>query len=665
MDKRVHALFQPIRIGTCEVKNRILMCPMDPGPIVNLAREFDYRTKNILEERAKRGVGLIISGSIYVLNPDGSCFADYRDAFLGPATEMCGNIHQYGAKVFGQLTIGVGRCQRLTPENVDSFDKNQLVAPSSGIPNAWMPEVKHQGVSKEWINNLLQCFRDSARLIKDAGFDGIEVHALHEGYLLDQFAISNFNHRTDEYGGPLENRLRLAKDLLRAVKDSCGEGFPVTMRMSIESKMKGIGKGALPGETYSEYGRDRNEAIEVAKLLEKMGYDAIDADNGSNEAWYWSHPPVYIKHLCNLEDVAFVKPYVRIPVYCSGKMDDPIQVAKAVEEGRIDGAGVGRALLADAGWVDKVMNGHVEDIRPCIACNNGCFRIIFGQSMVCAVNPRLGMADEEDYGRSAKPGKIAIIGGGIGGMEAARVCRKRGHRVELYEQASRLGGVFVTAAVPECKSADRELIQWYIREMDKNHVSVHLNTRIAPDTLKNSNFDHIIVATGSKERKIPLPTDPNADVRTAVEALSHLDSVKDAAVVIGGGLTGCEIAYELARKNRKVSVVEMLPDILQVKYLSPPNSMMLRDLLNYYHVDIYTNARVTAIKNEEAVVNSPEGEKTISAGTVIIAAGYVPENTLYQELSKAGIKAFNVGDSKEVGNVLSVIEDAYATAMSI
>lgn len=665
MDKRVEALFRPIKIGTCEIKNRIMQSPMDPGPIINSNREFDYRAKNILEERARGGVGLLITGSIYVLTPEWNSFADYRDVFIGPATELCNNVHKYGAKIFGQLTIGVGRCQFLTPENVDTVDRGKLVAPSDGIQNAWIPEIKHQGVTKEWIKNLLRCFGESARLLKDAGFDGVEVHALHEGYLLDQFAIEKFNCRTDEYGGSLENRLRLAEELLHTVKDACGEDFPTIMRMSMESKMKGLNDGALPGETYEEYGRSRVESREVAILLEKMGYDAIDADNGSNDAWYWSHPPVYMPHLCNLDDVAFVKPAVNIPVFCAGKMDDPIRIAEAIEKGWIDGASIGRTLLADSDWVNKVRDGKFEDIRPCISCNVGCFRIVFGMSMVCAANQRLGMENEWDCGKSDKPGRIAVIGGGIGGMEAARVCSMRGHQVKMFERGQKLGGVFNAAAALECKSSDRALIKWYIHEMEKLGVTVHMNTEATLEEIKAGEYDHVIVATGSTERRLSILMDPDMDVWTAVEALNDLDTVGEQVVVVGGGLTGCEIAFELARKGRKVSIVEMLPDILQVKLLNPVNSMMLRDLLEYYKVDTYPNSKASEIGNNSITVQSSEDTKTLSADTVIIAAGYLSDHKLFDELKEAGIPVYNVGDSKVVGNLLSVIEDAYQCAMSL
>ena len=664
MEKRIEALFQPIKIGTCEIKNRIVQCPMDPGPIVDSDRKFDYRARNILEERARGGVGLLITGSIYVLTPEWDSFADYRDVFLGPATEMCKNIHQYGAKVFGQLTIGVGRCQFLTPENVKDIDRSRLVAPSDGVPNAWMPEIKLSGVSKDWIGHLLQCFRDSAKLLKDAGFDGIEVHALHEGYLLDQFAIEKFNHRTDEYGGTLENRLRLAKELLQAVKDSCGEKFPTIMRMSMESKMKGLNDGALPGERYEEYGRCREESREIAVLLEKMGYDAIDADNGSNDAWYWSHPPVYMPHLCNLEDVAFVKQAVRIPMFCAGKMDDPYRIAKAIEQGKIDCASIGRTLLAEPDWPNKVKEGRMEEIRPCISCQSGCFRIVFGQSMTCAINPRLGMANERDFGKSDRPGRIAIVGGGIGGMESARICSLRGHKVDLFEKDSKLGGVFNAAAMPACKAFDRKLLAWYEHEMERCGIMIHLNTTISAAELAAKGYDRVIAATGSKERRLPIPMDVEADMRTAIEALCSLDTVGKRAVIVGGGLTGCEIAYELALNGRKVSVVEMLPDILQTPFLNPANSMMLRNLLTYYKVNLYKNSKVVSIGKEGVCIESKGKQTEIPTDTVVIAAGYVPNHTLFDELIKLGVNAYNIGDSREVGNLLSVVENAYDCAMS-
>ncbi len=665
MKNQFNVLLSPIEIGTCMIKNRILQCPMDPGPIVNEDREFDYRAANILQERAKGGVGLLITGSIYVLNPDWSSFADHRDVFLEPASKMCEKIHSYGAKIFGQLTIGVGRCTLLTPENVDKVDKSKLVSPADGLPNAWMPHIKHNGVSKEWINNLLKYFSDSAKLLKDAGFDGVEVHALHEGYLLDQFAIANLNHRTDEYGGSLDNRLRLAKELLEAARSQCGEDYPVIMRMSIESKMKGLNQGALPGDEYEEYGRNRQEAREIAIKLQEMGYDAIDADNGSNEAWYWSHPPVYMDHLCNLDDVAYVKEVVDIPVYCAGKMDDPVQIAKAVEEGKISGVGVGRALLSDSEYVNKIRDGKLEDIRPCIACNSGCFRIIFQESLTCAINPRVGMEDENNYGKSPKPTKVMVIGGGIGGMEVARICAMRGHTVDLFEAGDRLGGVFNAAAAPKCKNSDKKLIEWYERQMEHENITVHLNSLVTAQMPNVGEYEHIFTASGSTERVLPIPTSEKMDVRTAIDTLNNPGNVGKKVVVVGGGLTGCEIAMELSRMGSDVEIVEMLGDVLQVKGLNTVNSMMLRAILDRQHVRIHTDTKLTQITDNGIIAVLGDKKLHIKADTVVVAAGYISNHVLYDSLIKLHDNVYNIGDSRCVGNLLTVVEDAYNVAMSI
>ena len=285
----------------------------------------------------------------------------------------------------------------------------------------------------------------------------MEIHAVHEGYLLDQFAIANTNFRDDCYGGTLENRLRFATDIIRGIKEECGD-YPVAVRYSVVSKMKGFNRGALPEEEYEEFGRDYQESIRAAKILEEAGCDMLDADNGSYDAWYWAHPPVYMKKACNLEDCAFLRRHVSIPVVCAGRMDDPQVAAEAINKGQIDGIGIARQFLADAEWVSKLRQGHAEQIRPCIACHNGCLgRLVEGEGLSCALNP--ACMQERKYAVTAAEQKrnVLVAGGGIAGMEAARVCAMRGHKVMLCEKSDRLGGAFIAAAAPSFKEDDKSM----------------------------------------------------------------------------------------------------------------------------------------------------------------------------------------------------------------
>lgn len=364
-------------------------------------------------------------------------------------------------------------------------------------------------------------------MCQEAGVDGVEVHAVHEGYLLDQFTHKYTNKRTDKYGGSFENRYRFATDIVKAIKETCGKDYPVSLRYSVESKVKDFCVGALPGEEYTEIGRDMAESEKAAKYLQDAGYDMLNADNGTYDSWYWAHPPMYMPQNCNLEDVAHIKKFVDIPVVCAGRMEPDVG-AKAVADGLIDGVGVARQFLADAEWVTKLIEDRVEDIRPCICCHNACFNMahykgvanaqsIYDASHIarCALDPTVMQSDKY----SIKPAKckknIAVIGGGIGGMEAAIVCAKRGHSVTLYEKSDVLGGVFIAAAAPSFKEKDRDLIAWYNREIKKYPITVKMNTEITD--VNTLDADEIIIATGAKPNIVPV-----AGSDKTVEAIDFL-----------------------------------------------------------------------------------------------------------------------------------------------
>lgn len=656
------SLFEPINIGQIEVKNRILQCAMDPGPFV-VNGKFNERNANILTERARGGVGLVVTGCTLVERGDGTLFDSDRDIFVPAAKKMTDEIHSYGGKVFIQLSAGVGRNLQITKDNAKEAPAIQLVAPSDNTPNVFVPQIKHKGITKEHIKCLVSGFAKAACVAKEAGFDGIEVHALHEGYLLDQFSIASINKRQDEYGGSLENRLRFANEILTAIKDACGKEYPVIIRFSVESKMKGWNKGRLPGDPGPEFGRDRNEAIKAAKLLEQMGYDALNTDNGSYDSWYWAHPPMYMGQLCNLDDAALIRQSVGIPVYCAGRMDDPKRAANAVRDGVVDGIALGRALLADPEWPNKVRDGKIDDIRPCIACQAGCLRTFLGQSMTCALNPQLGKKNEDYYGIAEKKCRIAVVGGGISGMEAARVLARRDHHVTLFEKANVLGGVFIAAAAPEFKEADKKLLSWYRKQIIDLNIEVKLNTMANLEMLRD--FDMVVTATGSNERRIKIDGTSEENLLTAIDVLLERKPIGNRVVIVGGGLTGCEIAYDLAKKGKSVTVVEVLPNILSTKGLCRANSDMLRDLLDKYGVDVLTEASVERLEGDVAILKTQEGEKAISADTIVMAIGYISEDNLYKKLQEHNIPVVNIGDSLKVGNLLSAIEQAQKAACMI
>ena len=685
LDPKYEALFEPWKIGNVEIKNRIVMCPMGGTSLFGWFElggcHFDKEAAKLFLERANNNVGLIIPG-----------IAPLRDTFWGKwlwqnpkmfeeLKVFMDEIHKTGAKVFIQLTAGMGRSWAIT-ELVAPLHRNKLtralikpvidtnheLASPSPQPSRWAPDIICPEMTVEQIHEIIEAFAKTAKLCMDAGVDGVEVHAVHEGYLLDQFAIEYFNKRTDEYGGTFENRYRFAAEVVMAIKDVCGTDFPVSLRYSVESKMKDFCYGAMPGEDYVEIGRNMEESERAAKYLQDCGYDMLNADNGTYDSWYWAHPPMYMPENCNLEDVAHIKECVSIPVVCAGRMD-PAVGAQAVADGRIDAIGVARQFLVDPEWITKLIDDRIEDIKPCICCHSGCFNFSSSKGHAntqdltdtmslarCALNPET-MQSKKYFIKPAKKSKhVAIIGGGIGGMEAALVCAKRGHTVTLYEKSGELGGVFIAASAPSFKEKDRDLIAWYRREISRNtSITVKLNHKVTdPSQIK---ADEVIVATGAKPRRLPVN-----GARTAVEAIDYLlgkKQVGENVVVIGGGLTGCEIAYDLYLKGKKPVIVEMADDLITTKGICLANTSYLRDFFKTNEVPVHLETRVSQIKPGGVIVKHKDGKvETLRCDSVIISVGYEPAPL---EVSGAHV----VGDAYEVGNLRTVIWGAWDVAMRI
>ena len=684
LDPKYEALFTPWRIGNVEIKNRIVLCPMGGTSLFGWFEltgcKFDKEAANFFLERARNNVGLIIPG-----------IAPLRDTFWGKwlwqnpkmfeeLKVFMEEIHKTGAKLFVQLTAGMGRSWAITelvaPLHRNKFtraivkpiiDTSHELASPSPQPSRWAPDIECPEMTLEQIHEIIEAFAKTAKLCKDAGVDGVEVHAVHEGYLLDQFSMEFFNKRTDDYGGSFENRYRFATDVVRAIKEACGEDFPVSLRYSVESKMKGFCEGAMPGEDYVEVGRNMAESEKAAKYLQDAGYDMLNADNGTYDSWYWAHPPMYMPQNCNLEDVAHIKEFVDIPVVCAGRMEPDVG-AQAVAEGRIDAVGVARQFLADPAWITKLIEDRLEDIRPCICCHAGCFNFSKSKGHAntqdltdtmglarCALNPETMQSKKYRVEPAKKQKKIAVIGGGIGGMEAAILCAKRGHSVTLYEKTDKLGGVFIAAAAPSFKEKDRELIAWYIREVAKLPITVKMNTEVTD--IKALDADEIIVATGAKAKRLPIK---GAD--TAIEAVDYLlgnKTVGERVVVIGGGLTGCEIAYDLFLQGKKPAVVEMQDDLITTPGICLANTSYLRDCFKTNNVPVHLETAVSEITADGVVVTHKDGTtEVIPADSVILSVGYNPD-----PVATKGVHV--IGDAKNVGNLRTVIWGAWDVCMKL
>ena len=686
MDNKYEALFTPWKVGNVEIKYRIVMCPMGGTSLFGWFElggcHFDKEAAKLFLDRANTTVGLIIPG-----------MAPLKDTFWGKwlwqnpkmfeeLKVYMDEIHKTGAKLFVQLAGGIGRSWAIT-DLVGPLHKNKVtraimkpildtsheLACPSPQPARWAPDIECPEMTVEQIHEIIEAFAKTAKLCKDAGVDGVEIHAVHEGYLLDQFAIEFFNKRTDEYGGSFENRYRFAAEVVQAIKNECGADYPVSLRYSVESKLKGFRQGAVPGEEFTELGRTLEESERAAKYLQDAGYDMLNADNGTYDSWYWSHPPMYMPQNCNLKEVSHIKKFVDIPVVCAGRMEPGVG-AKAVEDGLVDAVGVARQFLVDPEWITKLIEDRGEDIKPCICCHSGCFNFSSSKGHYntqdlydtmhlsrCALNAET-MQTNKHYIKPAKKVKnVAVVGGGIGGMEAAIVLAKRGHKVTLYEKSGELGGVFIAAAAPSFKEKDRDLIAWYKRELTKYPIQVKLNTEVKD--IASLGADEVIIATGSTPNRIPVP-----GVEKGIQAIDFLlgkREVGDNVTVIGGGLTGCEIAYELYLQGKHPTIVEMQDDLITTPGISLANTSFLRDFFLAKQVPVYLETGVKEIKDGCVVVADKNGKIIeIPTDSVILSVGYKPAPLV----SKAK-NVHIIGDANKVGNLRTVIWGAWDVCMKI
>lgn len=658
-------LFNPFYIGKCKIKNRIVMSPMHLGARYDEDGNINDEIIDYYEARAKGGVGVIYTGGFvpvtnFEKSPNANSPFKNPLKYLAKMTRLCEKVHAYGTKLFVEFGTGQGRV--MFPSTMDPIMKGVPVAPSA-VPNRWDPSIMCRPLTTEECANVVKGLVDAALYSKQAGADGVCVAGAYGGYFTDQFSTKFTNLRDDEYRYGT-NKLLL--DTIKAIKAACGDDFPVDCRIGVKHYIKSPMQGALPGEEFKEYGRDVEESIEIAKQLEKAGVDSILIGDGSYDSFYWLYPPNYMKEGLWLENAKKIKDAVNIPVICAGKINTPELANSAIKDGFVDAVALGRPVLADADWANKAKAGKDEDIRPCIGCENGCIGKVFSAGLVtCAVNPQCFYEKTDPVTPAMTKKKIAVIGGGVGGMEAARIAAIRGHQVDLYEKSDKLGGLFNVAAIPDFKYEDVRLLKWYPAQLKKAGVQVHLNCEIGFDDIEKLGADEVILATGANPRTFKF--DGVSETVTASEVLNGEKATGEHVVVVGGGLVGCETALWLARQGKKVALVEMMPALMIGSTDTPmPIMLMMNDMLPDAGVQIFTGASFKCLDGNNAVIVDSNGEHEVECDSVIQAVGYTPNNALYNKLaSESSLTVWNIGDSDTPSNVMNAVREGFFVGKNI
>ncbi len=651
-------LGKPLQIGRLTIKNRFCMAPIGGGQHHLPGGGLKDETIQYLVERAKGGFGLIFTGAIAAdgtVDPYtgvGPTILQNPDAFKMTATELNERAGAYGTKIFAQITMGLGR------------NYPNLPAPSSVHVFRHPGEVSPE-LTRDQIKSKIESVVKASKIAKESGFSGIEVHSIHWGYLLDQFALSMTNHRTDEYGGSLENRLRAAREILEGIKQECGSDFPVSMRLGLKTFVKGFEQASLTGE--EEIGRTLEEGIAIAKLLESYGYDCLNVDTGIYDSFYYACPPMYMPKGYLVELAAKAKEAVNIPILAGGRMNEADIAEKAIRDGKIDAVVLGRAALADPEYPNKVLTGHTEKIRPCIACNQGCItRLQQGKQPTCAVNPSAMREVRYALRPCVQPKKVVVVGGGVAGMEAARTAAMRGHKVSLYEKNESLGGNLIPGGSHSFKKEVRELNAWYQNELKALPVEIHTGESVTAGQLRDMDADVIILAAGSLPVMPKVPGIDDKKVIGCIEAFAHPEKVGQKVMVIGGGLVGCEMALEYAQDGKEVTVVEALPKILSAGIPSPiPNGQMIPDLFEHHHVAVLENHRLSAVEDGRVILESDGQKKAFDADSVVIAVGFRPVPSMAQELQGCGAAVYEIGDGQKVSTILHAVWDGYEVGNNI
>ncbi len=646
------SLFTPARLGKLTLKNRLVMSQMT----MNYATEEGFVTDRLIRhyvERARGGVGLIlVEGTFFT--PEGR---GYRNQ-LGIGSEE----HMMRLRDLTRAVHGVPDSPKifLQIHHAGWRAAPKLTGLSTVGPSPLAPypggETAHP-LSREEIKKLIEEHVAAAERAREAGFDGVDFHCAH-GYLIPSFFSPLSNLRTDEYGGDLAGRTRFLREIVRGTKERLGRDFPVTVKIS--------------GDEYIEDGLGIRDMVAIARLAEEAGVDAILVSAGTvggKKQEDLSHLHKFLRTLpmmtsagCLAPLAAEMKKALRIPVITVGRINHPAQAEEIIARGQADLVALGRALLADPHLPRKALEGKEDEIRPCMACNEGCYKRIFEQLDIrCSVNPTVGR-DEISVSKSLAPKKGVVIGGGPAGMEAAHAAWKRGPKVILLDSAPVLGGQLNLASIAPGRKEIGKFNNYLQARMKKTEVKVLQGIRATPASVRKEKPDLVILAAGAHPRRIEIQGVEGRRTISAWDALRGAD-LREPIVILGAGLVGCEAADFLSEMGKKVMLVEVLPEI---------GTGGDADHRAYYtlkfrkkEVEVFTGSKLNEIRGKEAILQRGKEEVRIPAGTVVCAVGADPNDDLYDELISAGFSVKKVGDCLQPRSILEAVREGFEAGTSI
>ena len=641
-------LFEPIRIGNLKLKNRIIAAPTSPS-MITPEGHMTPEMAAYLEEKAKGGAAVVTYGEAIVHSATGRSHNKQLqlDSFgvkqmLAEATRM---IHNAGAYANIQLSHG-GKFGGLSSVGGDQYESGPAYGPIAET----MPQGEVLEMPKELIYESIESYGKAAKLVKDCGFDMVQMHAAH-GWLMSQF-LAPTNNRKDEFGGSLENRARFLMMALDEIRKAVGPRFPIELRFS--------------GDDLKPDGLNAEQCIEVAKMVEDK-VDLFNISCGNHEdpdMFCRTHPSAFYPRGVNVYLAAGIKKNVSKPVACVGSLNDPAQMERIIASGEADIVEIGRALLADPYIPFKALHDKADDITPCLRCYECFGETSKSETVKCTVNPTMGQQLTEKYGHPAPAvlKKVLVAGGGPGGMEAAITAANRGHDVTLVEKSDRLGGNLHPAGAAYFKEDIAKLRELLIRRTNAAGVKVVLNTEVTPEYVREFDPDYLVVAIGSNELVPPIKGIDGDNVVMAIEAELHPEKLGKKVAIMGGGLVGAEAAVAFAHEGHEVSIIEMKKAVAE-----EVNSFYRGGLMPEVNkaATCYVDTRVMEIVPEGVKVQRGGEEFVIAADSVVCALGfrapYAAVDALTDEVDEYAV----IGDCANVGQIYHAINQGYYTGLRI